>query len=218
MDAIETYEHNGVTVQIFYDESGENPREMFDHVGTIVSFTREFDGDEYISSIEDMTKMCPACDERGTIEDDCGECGGWGTVTQSLAEYIAAEYPADEYLTVPLRFSDYGSQGGQLYESDQPNALIYAPMAKVREEWGDERDAHDYLLNETAEMNSWMQGEVYGYIVDPDGDFDESCWGFIGDMEYVKAEANEAADYVAERMAAEKVEREEMAARDIVTL
>lgn len=67
---------------------------------------------------------------------------------------------------------------------------------------------------------SYLQGEVYGFVVEPPEDSGvegDSCWGFLGELDYCKSQANESADYVAERIVAEKAERAEWAARDVVT-
>lgn len=64
------------------------------------------------------------------------------------------------------------------------------------EEWGI-RTGQDFLdacLSLIEEWNHLEAGEVYGFVVslfDPAGDELEwdSCWGFIGDLEFVKAEA-----------------------------
>jgi hypothetical protein len=45
------------------------------------------------------------------------------------------------------------------------------------------------------EWNSWLSGEVYGFIVeDSDGEHIDSCWGFIGDIKFCIAEAKSAAE------------------------
>lgn len=77
----------------------------------------------------------------------------------------------------------------------------------VKDRWGNERDQKAFLLvrkdagwvnpdlrkiaeSVLQEWTHYIDGEVYGYIItDKEGNDVESCWGFIGDIDYCKAEA-----------------------------
>lgn len=48
------------------------------------------------------------------------------------------------------------------------------------------------LEAEIKEYDQYLRGEVYGYVIKGHGE-EESCWGFIGDIDYVKREAISAA-------------------------
>lgn len=201
MEPFETYEHAGVTVELHYDEIGTSPRELSEGLGVILSFTREFDGDEYLS-----------------IEEDLHE--------QSIGEYVEELREVDCIAVLPLYFADYGSSGARLYEVDPigdrgrgPNAVIYCTREKAESEDMNAEQVEACLRAEVEEMNSYFQGEVYGYVVNPDDEtFSESCWGFIGDDKYVREEANRAAESVAKQLEHERIERCNAACRDIVTV
>jgi hypothetical protein len=78
--------------------------------------------------------------------------------------------------------------------------------------WGDPKEPDGFVMvkkgpgwhhtpQEVAEsvVKEWtyyLDGEVYGYVVTTlDGDDVDSCWGFIGDIDYCKEEANSAAEW-----------------------
>lgn len=224
MDAFDTYEHAGLTVELHYDDSGVNPRKDSDHAGVIVSFTNEYNGDERMGNPSDLTIPCPDCEE-AEDSDGCKRCNGEGEVEVDISEYMEAMSIGE--VVLPLRFSDYGSNGSRLYEydADDANAVIYITDETLQKEWdGDREKAEACLRAEVAEENAWLCGEIYGYIIKgPHGEelpdkFQDSCWGFIGNDEYVRKEANSAAESVAEQLAAEESERAAMAARDIETV
>lgn len=81
-----------------------------------------------------------------------------------------------------------------------------------------ERDVIESGLgSEVEEYAKYLEGQVYGYVIeDPEGEHQDSCWGFLG-FEYCKEEAGRAAKEVAESFANELRERGEWAARDTVT-
>jgi len=68
MDPYDTYEYAGLTIQLHYDDRIFNPRSDFDHAGKLLSFTHEFDGDEYLSVDEDLQITCPQCHGSGERE------------------------------------------------------------------------------------------------------------------------------------------------------
>lgn len=78
--------------------------------------------------------------------------------------------------------------------------------------WGDPKDPSGFVMvKKTAgwnhppqqvaesllkEWQSYCDGEVYGFIVtELDGTDVDSCWGFVGDLEYCKEEAEGVAKY-----------------------
>jgi len=46
--------------------------------------------------------------------------------------------------------------------------------------------------SEVEEMDSYVRGEVYGYVIDEE----DSCWGFVGDIKYCIEEAKSIVDYM----------------------
>ena len=48
------------------------------------------------------------------------------------------------------------------------------------------------LRGEIDELDDYLQGEVYGFVVTTKSHETDSCWGFIGDIDYVEKEAKAA--------------------------
>lgn len=56
------------------------------------------------------------------------------------------------------------------------------------------------LTSEVETYDSYLQGEVYGYVVKPEDGDEESVWGFLGEVDYVKSEAYDVATRLNEEM------------------
>jgi hypothetical protein len=58
------------------------------------------------------------------------------------------------------------------------------------------------LESEVSVYNSYLTGDVYGWeVIDPDGEFIDSCWGYYGykEIDYMIQEAQKSVDYDAEK-------------------
>jgi hypothetical protein len=76
----------------------------------------------------------------------------------------------------------------------------------------DKAALEDAIRGEVASYNDFLTGDCYGYVVEGrDGEELHSCWGFIGDIDYVREEAVSNAEYT-EDPAIER-EVEELAGR-----
>jgi hypothetical protein len=149
----------------------------------------------------------------------CGQCGGSGEVELAVDDYLRRERGATVIL--PLGLHDHsgismyvGTSRG--WDSGQVGVIFDTAEARQRIGLTKRDDVERSLRGEVEEYDSYLRGEVYGYVVDPDGVAD-SCWGFVGD-DLVMEQANAAAEDVAARIAAEAVESAAMAARGIVTV
>lgn len=58
-----------------------------------------------------------------------------------------------------------------------------------------------YLEGEVEEYDQYLTGQVYGYVVEAEDGKEDSCWGFFGEISYVKEEAESMAKHHNERMA-----------------
>lgn len=56
------------------------------------------------------------------------------------------------------------------------------------------------LESEVKTYDSFIRGNCYGYIVEAENGEEDSCWGFIGGLAYVKSEAADAAKHLNEKM------------------
>ncbi len=205
MTAIETYKHAGLTVEIHADDSPESPRE-WDNAGKLVIYG----GGNYIS-----------LNELGGTYFPTQDYSGWDELDKKVCEC----YPGCELLPV-FRYEHsgvaYNTTGFALYDSvgwDWARVgFILCERDTMIREWGKKlatrkvREQARACLNAEVETYSqWANGEVYGYIIkDENGhDMDEladSCWGFYG-FEYVKQEAESAADSIAPKWFEGAVER-----------
>ena len=51
----------------------------------------------------------------------------------------------------------------------------------MRKEWGEisQSKAKEIAEEEVQEYDQYLRGDVWGWVIDPDGD-NESCWGYCG--------------------------------------
>lgn len=84
------------------------------------------------------------------------------------------------------------------------------------EDWSPEK-VRKSIEQEIETYDLYLTGQVFGYVVDPDGPDEESCWGYLGD-EHVKQDANSVAEYVAREREREAGEVAYWAARDVLTV
>jgi hypothetical protein len=279
-EPFETYEHAGLTVELYPDYDAPNPRTEYDRAdraGTIIELGSGRDsgwGDSTDPRDPDeLMTDCPTCSGTGATDrytlwrvkpyghervgagtlaamevcaerepfalyveqTDCPACEGRGEVPGSIAEYAAAEL--DAAIAIPVQYQDYGSSGCRLLAygpgegEEGANGVYIIDRPTAAKEWGTADDptgavgALAYGLGELAEYDSYLQGEVSGYVItDADGDdlslpgLDVSCWGFIGSLDYVRGEANAAAESCRAALDAETLERAACAARDIATV
>lgn len=89
-------------------------------------------------------------------------------------------------LALPVRVDDYGSSGIRLYVTDweDSHGFYYAPLSKVASDgFLNTRELRACLHAELETMAQYLEGSVYGFVVDGPAGEHESCWGFfsIGD-------------------------------------
>lgn len=172
MDAVERFEHNGQNVAIHYDDSPESPRD-WDNLGTMMCSHRRY----------------TLGDEQGDAED--------------FAEL------EDVALSLPLYLYDHGGISMSVGDFGDPwdsgcVGVIYVTKETLRKEYSVKRitkatldKARKVLVGEVETYDDFLRGSVYGYIVtSPDGESEDSCWGFYG-LEYCIEEAKSAAESMA---------------------
>jgi hypothetical protein len=69
MALYDSYTYAGLTIQLHYDDSVFNPRDQFDHAGTLLSFTGDFTGDKNMSLDNDLQIDCLQCSGLGTEDE-----------------------------------------------------------------------------------------------------------------------------------------------------
>lgn len=167
MDAIETIQHKGYTIEIHEDHfGGESPRE-WDNAGTMAIYHRHYNfGDKLEFS----------------NTDDLDEYLASGLV-YALPIYMY-EHGAVTISTSPFSCAWDSGQVGYIY------------MTKEKAKAEGLSDPLAILENEVSLMDSYLRGEVFFYrICDADGQELDSCGGFLGDMKWCIEEAKSVADY-----------------------
>ncbi len=144
-----------ITLRIEYDECPVNPRKEWDNAGTIWAWHRRYDlADEY-------------CPDNPWNDEEMREHVGPGGV------FLPVYMLDHSGITVSTgRFScpwDSGQVG-----------WVFMTEAKVKEEGLTKEQAIHLLECEVKTFAQYLEGDVYGYIVEVDGEEVESCWGFYG--------------------------------------
>lgn len=184
-------EYKGYALKFYYDDNAEAPRE-WDNLGTMYCEHRR----------------CTLGDkgaENPFVQDD--ETGKW-----KLRDDVAVALPLIllDHSGLAMRTTAFQEDSGG-WDSGQVG-VIYVTKEKVKEEYGNGPDALEkarkYLEGEVKTYDDYLQGNVYGYVVE-DGEGNEiaSCWGFYPDEvkgggwswekenQYIIDEAKSAADY-----------------------
>lgn len=191
MEAIQTTAYKGRQINIYYDETAESPR-CWDNLGTIYSNSLRYSPDGV--SIDDLM------DESGINQ------------FEGLDHLIAQL--SKNYIAMRVCIVDHGYKALSLHRP-VPNpymgfdsgtfGIIAVKKEDVRREYGVKRitqsvreRVESVFQAEISALQSCMNGEVYGYVVDDDGD---SCWGFYS-MEEAEDEAKSVIDFQVKNCAA----------------
>lgn len=154
----DTEEYKGYVIEIHSDEYAANPREEWDHLGTMVCFHKRYSlGDEHNFSIEDAR----------------------------------AFETRDDIISLPLYLYDHSgltmnTTGFSCPWDSGKVGFIFVTLAKVRSEYGVSKvgkalraKVKEYLKGEVRDYDTWLRGDVEGYIIkDREGNDGDSCWGY----------------------------------------
>ena len=172
MDAIETFEVNGKTVEIHLDDNPESPRE-WDNLGEILYTSHRYVlGDRRVDSEE---------------------------ITKTLARKDVVSLPVYAYIHSGTCLNTTGYSCP--WDSGQ-SGIIFVTKEQIRKEYSCKivtkkirEKVLSVLRSEVETYSQFCEGQVYGYqIKEKDGEETDSCWGFFG-LEYCKAEATQVANY-----------------------
>lgn len=186
MQPIHTEAFKGLTIEIYQDDSAANPYEMFDQAGTLYHWhKRGFTG----TSVNDLP------DSRITTNKYLRE-------TEGLAVPVYLYEHSGQTIS-PNPFScRFGS--GQV-------GVWIMTKEEIIAEFGDDglrsrAQAIKLMESQIKELDQYLRGEVYGYVLKRAGKQLDSCWGFFGDFETVcLAEAREEATRLEK---AERIEKQ----------
>jgi len=188
---IEEYQHAGLTVKTYLDESADSPR-TWDNLGKLLIF-----GKYGYQEVNELGKQYRPADYSNWDE---------------MAGAIMKDYPGAEILPV-YRYEHsgvmYNTTGFSCPWDSCQVGYIVCTKEDILKEYGCKiahakvRDkVREVLAAEVGTYSQWAYGDVYGYVVTDangdrlDGKWDDSCWGFYG-TEACKAAANEAAEAIA---------------------
>ena len=183
MEAIETFEHAGFTVKLCHDPDASSPLEC-DNFATLACWHRRAKlGDRQIAG----------CSGKDLVRDVKGS-----------GERIVAILPLYlyEHGGMTMRCGafadpwDSGQVGWGYVTASQAEEMGCKPGSK-RGDGGtyDKAYFEGIIRAEVAVYDDYLTGRCYGYVVcDEDGDELDSCWGFVGDLDYVRTEAKQAAE------------------------
>ena len=185
MEAIETFQHNGKTIEIHQDENIENIRESCDHLDIMVCFHKRY-------SLGDKNH---------------GYCSTNFNTWEELENKIIEDHKP--IAIVPLYLYDHSGitinttgfscpwDSGQIGFSFIPRNVYLKEFERKRSSKKLEEKAMNYLLDSVEEYRQCLEGEVYGYVIkNPENnEILESCWGFYG-LDFVRQSAKKMADSV----------------------
>jgi hypothetical protein len=180
--ALKTFEHNGSTIHILFDQMPSDPRDD-DNLGTMVCFHRRY----------------ALGDKNHGYKD--GNFHSWkeleGQLYKDGAAVVLPLYMYDHSIQdiateVRPYWWHYSWDGGQI-------GFIFITKEKARKEYGwknitPERQAElkKYLKAEVDVYAKYVRGETYGYSIEtPEGEEIESCYGYLG-LEDCETAAKEA--------------------------
>ena len=240
----ENYEHQGVSVEINYEEfdiPSANPREGDLNLSTFFLYRPGYElGDEQLRQGRFEDIPCPRCGE--DPNDRCRRCGGVGTIAPTLPEWLACQRAIS---FTPLFILEHSgltiSSGATVLLSDRD---VNASDTDPRERFPGDAEAWDSSFSgfalvrpddlqrtgcrredipaivsaEVAEYALYLEGQVFWFVVGRDTPFEDSCHGFLGMDGHLRDDANSAAGGVAVQLADEARERAEWAARDVITV
>lgn len=213
MDAISKAEKDGIRLSIFIDEDVESPREM-DNIGTMACWHRNYDlGDEQpkeephnwiMGLLTEKQKKWAFRAAYGRnpkgyetdLDDELDSERGRASSFRMVERF---------HVILPLYLYDHGgitmSTGSFSCQWDSGQVgWIYATHEKALEEYGGKHGAslsealektEKYLIGEVETYAQYLEGQVYGFVLerikhcgecgDEQPEDIESVWGFYGD-------------------------------------
>jgi hypothetical protein len=168
-------ELKGYTIRVELDTNPRSPRED-DNITKMICFHKRYDlGDKHDYKHDDYNS--------------------WEEMEKAI---IKAEKPAIikplymyDHSGITIKTSpfscpwDSGQIGFVLITKEQAKKeFAYKRITKKAIEQLDKN-----LEGEVKDYDAYVRGDIWGYIIEKDGEHVDSCWGFIGDADYCMKEA-----------------------------
>jgi hypothetical protein len=240
-EPVSTLEYKGFTIETYYDDSPESPRE-WSNLGTMACWHGRYSlGDKH--SFDDADELLRSLLEEAMGDYDKAEkeYERADSATETSREFHdeLLDTLSKKFLILPIFMYDHSgialSTGGfsDPWDSGQVG-FIYVSHETLRKEYSVKRvgrrtlrTAEKILKGEVEVYGKYVNGEVYGYITkDSDDENIDSCWGYYGNDadndSYMISEAKSHIDYEIKKRKAkakeEKKLRDEAARQGIQTI
>jgi len=196
-NTIESIEYRGFNINIYPDDSPEDPRE-WDNIGIMAcSHPNYILGDKDYSNTkrggcggEEVLEAILA----DVVKNPGGIVEAWGRQAVDKTVEIVEKCGG---VIMPLFLLDHSGlwMSTGKYSCDPGGwdtshvGFIFCTAAKIKEEYGEGAEAMEkarrYLIGEVETYCQWLSGSVYGYSIEPKDTnkgikCDDSCWGFYG--------------------------------------
>lgn len=186
MEPMETIERDGCVGEIHYDECPNNPREDYDHDGTlIVQLSNNY--------------LAPSkADAQDWRYDALREAWNRGMSWRPNGSVIYGDKLVERYARVFL-----GAAAVAWWDDPTSSARLLC-IVDADSGFTDPQSAAESTL---AEYVAYCVGDVYGYTVETeDGEQLDACWGYFGDVElpYLRECINDAIDAHRDKVHAER--------------
>ena len=174
---IKQIEYKGYKINIYPDDNGMNPIQDWDMLGSFACFHRDYD----LSSREVQTDM-----NRENPEYIFSE-------PEDLTAFINSK---DCAIALPLYLYDHS--GITIHAGDRPYpyncqwdsshiGFVFVSRGKLLKEYDNKKitkaileKAKRVLLQEVKTFDQYLRGDVYGYMIEKDGEETGGCWGYYG--------------------------------------
>lgn len=179
---LDTYEVEGVTVELHADWDARNPYTEWDNLSELAPgprLARDYDfGGETFARMEDASTLAVAA-RYLRLAEDCP-------------------------VAIPFAFDSHGPMSNAYLVSEDGNyaaGFVVVGRAAIEREYGEVTpetiaQAEKVARDEFSTFAKYVGGEVYGYVVAPGLPEEDSLWGMYG-CKYAKEEAASAARYAA---------------------
>lgn len=173
MDAIKVIENENVRFSIFQDVNSINPIDDYDHEERMVCFHRRYRlGDNHNYRQDDYSSWAEL--KRAILRDNKG------AVILPLYLY--------DHSGITMKTTPFGDP----WDSGQVG-FIYITKEGMKKYYGESmprywrKRANEILVGAVKTYDDYLTGNVYGFKVERkvEGEWEneDSCWGFIGDIE-----------------------------------
>jgi len=158
-------EYKNYLIKIVYDDFPENPRISFEREGTLICLNSKYDlGDKESKNYKNLT-----------LDEIHKEIKIKYKNAVIVPVYIY-DHSGITLSTVPFSCRWDSGQIGFIYYNNEGKKINLNSVKKI-------------LESEIKTYNDYLNDNVYGYIVEKNEEFVDSCYGYYGDPEYCESEA-----------------------------